>query len=203
MEWLQTIYLGSAIIGGTLMVCQFVLTLFSGGDHDGSSEVHGDAGGHGDHEIGHEGDSWLVGLITFRTLVAGLTFFGLTGLASSSQLGNHHPLTLLAALAGGALALFGTAQLVRALHKLRHDGTVHIERAIGERGTIYLAIPPDKGAAGKVHVCVQNRTVEYQAVCPQGPLPTGTKVIVVNVLGPDTVEVAPAVDSTKEREAHV
>jgi hypothetical protein len=38
---------------------------------------------------------------------------------------------------------------------------------------------------------LQNRTVEYQALTPHDALPTGSKVVVTGVLGPDTVEVVP------------
>jgi hypothetical protein len=43
-----------------------------------------------------------------------------------------------------------------------------------------------------VTLSLQNRTVEYRAVTPAGALPTGTRVTVVAVVGPDTVEVVPA-----------
>jgi hypothetical protein len=38
-------------------------------------------------------------------------------------------------------------------------------------------------------VNLQNRTMEYEAMTSQEPLPVGARVVVVNVLGPGTVEV--------------
>ena len=66
---------------------------------------------------------------------------------------------------------------------------MHIGRAVGTTGTVYLSVPGKNGGAGKVTVKVQNRTVEYQAVTSQETLATGTAVQVIAVVGPDTVEV--------------
>src|SRR6188768_3215085 len=70
-----------AVIGGTILVCQFVLTLVGFGHdvgdmaHDVSVDMHTDAladahgggDGHG-NESGHHGSSWLFGVISFRTI---------------------------------------------------------------------------------------------------------------------------------------
>ena len=200
----ETIYLTCAIAGGTLMVCQFLLGLLGMGDHHdtgGDHDFH-DAGGHdaaGDGHVGHGGhadhdshQSWYVGVLTFRSVVAALTMFGLAGLTSTVNFRHEPELSLGIALAGGAAALFGVAYLMRTLHRLKSDGTVRIERAVGQSGTVYLSIPGQKAGAGKVTLRLQNRTVEYQAVTPHQQLPTGSKIVVTAVLGPDTVEVVTA-----------
>src|SRR5262245_28311758 len=110
---METVYLVCAIVGGTLLVCQFVMTLAGLGHHD-------IAGGHDvGHELGHEasgqdstGDhgehehdsSWFVGVLSFRTLVAAVTFFGLVGkvgLASEFT----GPATMTLALAAGVSSM--------------------------------------------------------------------------------------------------
>ena len=206
---METIYLLSALVGGTLLACQFLLSVLGlGGHHDiGGHDLH-DVGGHdvsdaGDHDAhagGHaeahqeHSDSlatWFVGLLTFRTLVAALTFFGLAGLAATREWGEG-PSTFLVALAAGGAALFLMATLMRSLSRLKAEGTLRMDRALGRSGTVYLPIPGPKAGAGKVHLNVQNRTVECQAVTAKDGLPTGAPVVVVAVLGPDTVEVAPA-----------
>ncbi len=193
------LYLVCAALGGTVMVCQFVMTLIGlGGDHDLGGD-HGDIGhdvghdvAHGHHEVGHEhASSWFVGVLTFRTLVAAITFFGLGGLAASVQ-DIGEPLELLIGLAAGVAALFLVAWMMKSLARLQAEGTVRIDRAVGKIGTVYLPIPGQKAGAGKVHLSLQNRTVEYQAVTSQESLPTGAKVVVVAVTGSDTVEVIPA-----------
>jgi hypothetical protein len=60
----------------------------------------------------------------------------------------------------------------------------------------YLSIPGAKAGVGKVHVNQLNRTVEYKAITAQEQLPTGAKIVVVSVVGADTVEVAPANQGT-------
>jgi membrane protein implicated in regulation of membrane protease activity len=190
----EMVYLTCAIVGGTLLVCQFLLGLLglgdhhdAAGDHDaGGHEAHG---GHGDHDAHN---SWFVGVLTFRSLVAALTFFGLAGLAATVNFNQEPPLSLAIALAAAAGALFGVAYLMRSLHRLKADGTVRIERAVGQSGTVYLTIPAQRAGVGKVTVTLQNRTQEYQAVTPHQQLPTGSKIVVTAVLGPDTVEVVPA-----------
>jgi membrane protein implicated in regulation of membrane protease activity len=193
----EMVYLTCAIVGGTLLVCQFLLGLLGLGDHHdaaGDHDVH-DAGshdahgGHGDHDAHN---SWFVGVLTFRSLVAALTFFGLAGLAATVNFNQELPLSLVIALAAAAGALFGVAYLMRSLHRLKADGTVRIERAVGQSGTVYLTIPAQKAGVGKVTVTLQNRTQEYQAVTPHQQLPTGSKIRVTAVIGPDTVEVVTA-----------
>ena len=84
------------------------------------------------------------------------------------------------------------AWVMQTLAKLQTDGSVRIERAVGAPAKVYLTIPAQKGGAGKVHVKVQNRLMEYQAVTSQRELPTGANVVVLGVVSPGTVEVAEA-----------
>jgi hypothetical protein len=218
---MNTVFLVCFLAGGTIMVCQFLLSLVGlGGHHDVGGDVH-DVGGPdlhdvGGHEVGHDaghdaqghgdehgqggGSNWLVGVLTFRTVVAALTFFGLAGLAAlQAQL---HPLVSLAvAVAAGGGAMFLVAYVMRSLARLHAEGTARIERAVGKSGTVYLTVPGHKAGAGKVQLNLQNRTVEYQAVTSYEALPNGTKIVVTAVLSRDTVEVAPAPDP--ERVTHV
>jgi hypothetical protein len=198
----ETIYLVCAIVGGTLLVCQFLLGLLGFGDHHDAAGDHdfhdvadhdshvGHGAQHDDHHDGHH--SWFLSVLTFRSLVAALTFFGLVGLAAEKNFEQTPPVSLALAVAGGAAALLGVAYLMRVLHRLKSDGTVRIERAVGQAGTVYLTVPGQRAGVGKVTLKLQNRTVEYQALTPYQQLPTGSKVVVTAVLGPDTVEVAPA-----------
>jgi hypothetical protein len=208
-EYMVSVYTVCALLGGTLLVCQFLLALLGFGHHDvGGHDVH-DFGGHevhdlhtgGAHEAAHDTQtSWYAGILTFRALVAMLTMFGLAGRTATAA--DLEPATGLAlALAVGAATLFGIAWLMRSLYGLKADGTARIQRAVGHSGTVYLTVPGHKTGVGKVHLNLQNRTVEYQAVTAQEDLPTGAKVTVVAVLSPDTVEVLPA--SLAERIHHV
>jgi membrane protein implicated in regulation of membrane protease activity len=205
---METAYLLCAAVGGTLIVCQFVMTLLGiGGDHDvgGGHDVGGhDFGGHdvaGHHEVGHGAESsWFFSMLSFRTLSAAVAFFGLAGLAAhQAELDRWQTLGI--ALAAGAVAFFLVGWLMRMLIRLNVDGTARIERAVGSRGTVYLPVPAGKSGVGKVHVSMLNRTIEYRAITAQDQLPTGAKVVVVGIVAPDTVEVASATES--ERTAYV
>jgi hypothetical protein len=197
-EYMTMLYTACALLGGTLLACQFLMSLLGLGHHH-------DIGGHDVHDVGHHdaehdaSTSWLVGVLTFRTVVAALTFFGLAGrAATAAELPAESAFGL--ALAAGAGALFLVAWLMRWLYGLKAEGTVRIHRALGQNGTVYLSIPGRRGGAGKVHLNLQNRTVEYQAVTANEPLATGTQVQVVAVVNSDTVEVIPA--PTPERIPH-
>jgi hypothetical protein len=181
------IFLVFAAVGGTLLLCQFLLSLLGLGHHDVDHDHDMDQG----HDLDHDHESsWFVGVLTFRAVVTALTFFGLGGLAAVEA--SLEPLVAWGlAIASGAGALFGVAWLMKSLHRLKADGTVHIDRAVGKTGTVYLSIPGNRTGSGKVTVKVQNRTVEYLAVTRQGSLATGTPVEVVAVVSSDTVEVAP------------
>ncbi len=184
---------------GTLVAVFQIAMLLLGADHgmghiELSHDVHFEGGG-ADHD--HADSSWFFGVVSVRTLTAALAFFGWAGLASDSA-GWPPVLGIFPALAAGLCAMFLMAWLMRLLYRLQSDGNVHIENTIGQGGTVYLAIPGQQAGMGKVTVTVQNRTMEYQAVTDKDALPTGTAVVVVDVLGPDTVQVAPV--STQEGE---
>jgi hypothetical protein len=198
---LDTVFLICALLGGTLLVGQFVLSLFGlGGGHDVDAD-HGDVGG-GEHDVHHgehahdephdHATAWYVGILTLRSLVAAVTFFGLGGLAASGG-GERGPfLSLAVAFAAGLGALFLVGSIMRALHKLKAEGTIRYDRAVGSTGTVYLTVPGNRKGTGKVTVTMQNRTMELHAVTAASDLPTGTKVVVLSVVSPGTVEVAPA-----------
>lgn len=219
---MTTLFLICAIVGGTILVMQLVLMVLGmasdGGDFDGSGGFHGDTGGdfHGDaagqgdvpadhaasdsgthhaHAAEH-GTSWLFKVISFRTVVAAMTFFGVSGMAAQSA-GVASPMVLIIALATGMAAMYGVYWMMQGLYRLRADGTVRIHRVVGRPAKVYLTIPGNNAGAGKIHVNLQNRTMEYLAMTPGESLPTGAKVVVVNVLTENTVEVQPIVEQER------
>jgi membrane protein implicated in regulation of membrane protease activity len=197
---METLFLVCALVGATLIACQFLLGLLGLGghefSHDASHDFSHDAGSHdashGDdgNDAGHgHGSAWLFSWLTFRTVSAALAFFGLTGLSARLFDLDEGP-TLLLALAAGFGALVAVGWMMRTLSRLNADGTARIERAVGSRGTVYLSIPGPNAGAGKVQLRSQHRLLEYKAVAAE-PLATGTKIVVVRVVSGDTVEVAP------------
>jgi len=178
---MSAFFLTCALLGGGLLVVQLVLGALGIGHHDLPHDLHHASGGAQDG----------LNLLSFRALTAGLAFFGVGGLAGLAT-----PFGILAALPlalvfGGA-ATVGVATATRAMLKLEDDGTVHIEGAIGLSGDVYLSIPPARRGVGKVHVVLQNRLVELQAVTTHADaLPTGARVLVIDVVDADTVDVVP------------
>ena len=202
-------FLICAVVGGTVLICQFVLTLVGlGGAHDadfshdvphdfssgaGHDALAGDtdnADGAGHDAHAHHGSSWLFAVISFRTLVAAATFFGLVGLAAQSA---NQPLgvQLLLATAAGVGAMYGVHWLVRTMGRMGEDATIRIHHAVGKEGTVYVPVPAAKAQAGKIQLNVNNRLVEYEAITNSAErLATGTKVRVVGVAG-TALEVEP------------
>ena len=189
---MTSFFLTCAALGGGILVVQLLLGMLGvidGVDHDDA--------GHASHGA-HDASDGL-NLLSVRALSAGLGFFGVGGL-----LGLTTGLGLLAAVPFGVVlgvaATVGTAMITRWMLTLEADGSVEIHGAVGVSGTVYLAIPGERSGTGKVLLTLQNRTVEYQAVTSSGPLPTGASILVVDVVGPDTVDVVP--DPTMKELSH-
>ena len=188
---METLFLICAGVGGTLLLLQVLAGAMGvGGDHadPGHEEFTGDHVD-GDHDHG-DGSSFL-GLLTFRAVCAAVAFFGLAGL-SARYYALPETGQLAAAALGGFAALYAVASLMKLLYRLRADGTVKVDNAVGKTGTVYLRVPAHNCGPGKVTVSVQNRTVELVAYTAANELPTGTPVRVVAVRGPDSVEVTHA-----------
>ena len=194
---MYTVFLFCAVIGGTVFVLQFVMSLIGMGDDgldlvddvpDDMPDGFGDVGDTQGDVVDH-GSTWLFGVISFRTVVAALAFFGLAGLACLES-GRSPVVAGAVAVAAGAAAMYGVHWLMLLLYRLGHDGTVKIERSVGRCGTVYIPIPGSRSGTGKVQLQVQDRIMEYQAVTANpDKLSTGAKVVVVSVVTPTTVEV--------------
>lgn len=215
---LDVLFVLAAVVGGTVMVFQFALTVLGLSDHgDGVGDLGDiDAGDGFDGDVGvldgdvpgdhhtsvstaadaqlHPDSSWLFGVVTFRTLVAALAFFGLAGMAAL-RMELSRPVALILALGGGFAAMYGMYWSMRAVAGLASSGNERIGNAVGRRGTVYIPIPASNAGAGKVQLSMQNRIVEFLAVTDEADrLPTGSKVEVVAVAGSDTLQVRRTVE---------
>jgi hypothetical protein len=192
---METLYLYCAAIGVALLLGQLLLSLVGlshhldlGGGHTG--DFHG--GDHGDSD-GDRGGHWYVGILSFRAVVSALSVFGLVGLGADRLLDPPAPArAFIIALSAGGAMMYAVGWMLRMAYGLRSDGTVHIERTVGLPGRTYLTIPAHKSGAGKVTVKVQGRIMEYTAMTGGDEIPTGTAVVVLGVLTPQSVEVARA-----------
>lgn len=165
---LSTIFMVSAIGGGALLVLQILVTLV-GGDSDG--DIDGDGGP-----------------LSFRTVVAFVTFFGIAGSAALS--GGMAPWGALGvAVAAGSLAFWLVGLAMLQLAQLRSSGNVAVENAIGVEARVYLAVPAERSGTGAVTVPIQGRTMQYKAVTRGPGIATGQFCKVVGVHAGDTLEV--------------
>ena len=216
---MTAIFVACAALGGTILICQSLLLLFG----IGAESLHGDFGGGldhfggdlhpslgGDHAAGdhpgvdqqdddhaatdHHQAAWLFSVLSFRTIVAALTFFGLAGLAARSA-GASTATVLMAAVGAGLAALYGVFYLMQTLSSLRSEGTVRIDRAVGRPASVYLKIPGHNAGSGKIQIELQNRTMEYLAMTAGAEIRTGARVVVVAILNPTTVAVEAVPDS--------
>ena len=223
---MELLFIICTALGGTVMVAQFILSMAGVGMHDGldGGGFDHDAGGghepsgnldaehavldplsdhaghdHAEHHPAH-GSTWFFGVITFRAVVAAITFFGLSGMAAT-RFELETPQPFLVALGSGVAALYGVHFLMLSLHRLKADGTQRIERAIGGEGVVYLGIPAHGAGPGKVHLTLQNRLVEVAATTAGERLPTGTRIVVVGIHGSDEVQVERAPEIARNTHA--
>jgi hypothetical protein len=170
------------------------------GAHDGDFHVGDVHAGDTSHAGTHHGPSWLAGVISFRTMVAAVTFFGLGGLMAQSA--QAAPVNVMAvALAAGLAAMYGVYWLMRGLYQMQAEGNVRLVRAVGQSASVYLRIPGHNTGVGKVQINLQNRTMEYQARTDGDEIPTGAKVTVVGILDANTVAVQLCDDPERNQHA--
>jgi len=199
---MTTVFLICAAIGCTVLVFQFVLTMIGLGgeamdldipgdvDADIDLDFDGDMDFDADMDHGHVDSTWLFGIISFRTVIAALAFFGIAGLGCQ-EAGMSVPYTMAIAVAAGFGAMYGVYRIYRLLDTFRSQGTVRIGRAVGSEATVYVTIPAENSGNGKIQINLQNRTMEYIARTPGPKIPPGAKVVVTDIVTSDTVEVEP------------
>lgn len=188
MNWtMESVYLGCAVAGGSVLVLQTVLLLFGSGD-DAAHADHGDLG-HSDSGETHGHDP-AFSLLSVRTGAAFLTFFGLAGFGGTHA-GWSTFATIGAALLAGTVMLFAVAYLFSFQRKLYSQGNLDPRNAVGQTARVYLRIPAQNSGKGKITVSIQGRTVEFTACTAGIELATGSEVRVVKQITPDTFEVEP------------
>ncbi|GHT10901.1 hypothetical protein FACS1894170_03780 [Planctomycetales bacterium] len=176
-------YFVCSIFGCTLVFLQFLLTLVGFGDGDdvdsGSTDL-----------IEHSATADIFKVISVRTVIAGIAFFGLGGLAALTG-GTSKPVSVVIAAAAGFIAVYTVYYLYSAVARLKSDGSVSDKTLVGATGNVYLRIPASGNGAGKVLVNQQNRTMEYEAVTSGDEIKVGTPITVVRIVSSTTVEVTP------------
>jgi hypothetical protein len=175
------VYFLCAVFGGTLIVLQLFLMFLGFGGADAESDF-GDV-------TEHASPTDIFKILSLRTLVAGIAFFGIGGLAGITG-GVSRPVSVFIAIISGLIAIYTVYYLYWSASQLKEDGSLSDKTLIGSTGSVYIRIPPAKTGSGKVLVCQQGRTAEYEAVTSGEELKATIPVVVVGIVSSTTVEVA-------------
>lgn len=181
LSWIEMIYWGSTIIGGTLFILRTGMLLFGGGFGEGDFDTDFDADVDASFdEIDHDATDASFKLLSLQGLTAFFMMFGLVGLALFHA-GLHVLITIMGGAIAGLFSVWLMSLVFTAMLGLQSDGTLDIQNAIGQVGEVYLIIPA-KGT-GQVHVAVQGSLRVFDAMAvDKKKIATGEKIKVVEVI---------------------
>ncbi len=180
---MDTLFTWCAIIGGTVLAIQTLLTVVG----IGMDDVDTDAAFHGDvADAVHHG---VFGVLSLKAVVAFTTFFGLSGLAAHRG-GYGTGVSLGVAIAAGVASMWIVASLMRGLAKLQSEGNLDLHNAVGEFGEVYVRVPGERQGIGRIRLNVQGRRIECKAMTAGTELTRGTQVRVLELHGNDVLVVA-------------
>lgn len=128
-------------------------------------------------------DSGALHLFTFQTVIVFLSILSWSAIVLI-RFRMAIPLAVAIGWALGFLAMLGIAKIMQLSAKLQSSGTLDLNNALGEIGSVYLTIPASMNGVGKVHVAVQGQLSEFDAMTENDAmLKTGESVRVTDVLG--------------------
>ena len=165
---MMSVYWGFAIGGSAIFAITAIAALFGmGGAESGDVDVDMD----GEIDIIHP-DSGIFDfkLISFRSILAFIAMFGWGGVV----FGEYGWKGFGIAIACGLVTMVITAYLIMSILKLQQSGTRANASLVGQKGTVYLAIPA--GGRGKVILDLGDSTREITA-CSAVALDKGTPVV--------------------------
>lgn len=147
-------------------IIQTVLTVMGAGDSDVDTDTHS-------FESPME-------LFTLRNMVNFLLGFSWGGISFYSTISNKALLVAVAIFIGlSFIAMF--FYLIKQIKKLEEDNTFNIQEIKGNVADVYLRIPESLSGTGKIHVSHRGTLHELEAVTDKNLIPTGEKVLVLDV----------------------
>lgn len=167
-EWF---FLACAIIGGVVFLLRLALMLIGLGDQGDISEV--DAG-NGDH-ASDEGFRFL----SIQGMSSFFLMFGLVGLTVLRN-GGAVWMAFAGAFGSGGFTVWLVSLLFKGMKRMQSDGTLRIQNAVGQEGTVYLTIPAE--GSGQVQVSVQGSLRMFEArSIHRVKISTGERIRVVEI----------------------
>lgn len=200
--WMDDLFSGSAgifglpaVLGTGFFLLRTVLSLAGAVGHDvdahpdASLDAHPDAAAPTDvhhdpiaHPLAHSG---LIGIswaeaFSLQSISAFATGFGWAGLIALHVLNLPLLLALPIATASGLALAYAVIRIFRSLRRLEADGTIHKGSLIGLEGDVYIGIPERGKGSGQVRVVVGSVAKMIQAVSRDSPIPTGSRVLILD-----------------------
>lgn len=181
MDGLEKFYTLCAIFGGLLFVIRLALQ-FLGGD-SGFDDMDVDIDG-GDADLSFK-------VLSFQGLTSFFMMFGLVGIALRRQSGVSVPWSMAGAMAAGLATVWVIGQIFSFMKGLQSSGTVDIQNAVGQEGTVYLTIPAE--GTGKARLTIQDHLKVLDAISEHKvKLETGQRIRVVRVVAGNLLAVEKA-----------
>jgi len=180
MSNLEWIFLICLIAGGTIFALRLILLFF------GASVDHADLAV--THDVGGSDTDHGFRLLSLQGVTAFLLMFGLTGFVMLRNMGLRPVWAVAGGTAAGCTMVFVVAWLFRSFMKLESSGTLNLQNAVGQEGTVYLRIPV--GGTGKVQVPIQGRLLTLDAVSDaKEEIKSGTRIKVEAVVAGELLKV--------------
>lgn len=191
---LELVFVVCATFGGALFVVRLILMFIGAADSEAPDgmDVDGmDVDGMDVHDMDvHDFDSAdgihdadiSFKLLSLQGITAFFMMFGLVGWAVIRQgKGDYPPLVSIGSgTAAGLITIWIMKQIFKWATSLQSSGTMNLNNAIGQEGTVYLTIRP--GDIGKVQVDVQNRLSVLNAITEgTEEIKTGADVRIVKI----------------------
>lgn len=134
---------------------------------------------------GNPADIGALHLFTIQGVVAFLCIFGWSGIVLV-QTGLHIGFVFAISAVLGFLAMLGVAKIIQLSTKLTQNGSFNIKNILGEKGTVYLTIPPTCSGHGKITLLVGERFLEFSAMTDEEEaIPNNTPIRIVDIRGGD------------------
>ncbi|MEI6950823.1 hypothetical protein V9K67_26815 [Paraflavisolibacter sp. H34] len=175
LQGFEQVLWGIALLFSFLFLVQTTLSFFVDAAHDHNSLGDTDTGG-------GEGDGHGFQFFSPANLITFFTLFGWAGLAAY-----HSGLSTGWVIAIGAISGYFMVVLLYFLLKwivqLRQSGTLQMGNALSQVGETYLRIPAGRQGTGKIHIQVQGRLSELDAMTDDSEdIATGKPVKVTGIL---------------------